>query len=261
MTQPYRIVRGLGGNGGTYVCRALAAMERVVLLSETNPSSANLFAFGLNPATQIEAHYRHLKLPRFTGNVAELGAPGVFGRYLETVSRACAEQGLFLVIRDYNYIDYIGTPMVWCVAGKSSLDAALSTAEKRDVLLIRHPVRQYLSLISHQPLNALDHRSFLRAYRRILDIHAQASRFKYESMFSDFDAQLHLLAKRLQVPADDSYKSRLPRVAWITGHQAGKSRQTALPPDPRMEIPVDLLKLFRRSQDYRKICSACDYDV
>src|ERR1043166_4071990 len=56
MTQPYRIVRGLGGNGGTYICRALAAMERVVLLSETNPSSANLFAFGLNPATQIEAH-------------------------------------------------------------------------------------------------------------------------------------------------------------------------------------------------------------
>ena len=42
------IIRGLGGNGGTFLARAIAAMQGTVLLSETNPLTANLFGFALN---------------------------------------------------------------------------------------------------------------------------------------------------------------------------------------------------------------------
>lgn len=261
MTELFRIIRGLGGNGSTYICRALAAMERVVLLSEINPSTANLFAFELNPATQIEANHSRLGLPTYAGHAAELGSPVLFGRYLVELNEACNERHHVLVIRDYNYVDYIGVPLVWPAAGKSSLDAALGKAARRDVLLLRHPIPQFLSLISHRELaNALDVRSFLRGYRRMLDVHADAKRFKYELVFRDFEPQFEQLARSLALPYDDSYKTRLPQLGWMTGHEAGKSLHDAVPPDDAGKAPADLLGQFRRSRDYREICSACDYD-
>src|SRR5271167_2447220 len=47
--QPLCVIRGLGGNGSTFLSRVLAALNGVMLLSETNPASANLFGFELNP--------------------------------------------------------------------------------------------------------------------------------------------------------------------------------------------------------------------
>lgn len=262
MTELFRIVRGLGGNGSTYVCRALAAMERVVLLSETNPSTANLFAFELNPATQIEANYLRLGLPAYAGHAAELGSPTLFGRYVAELNEACKERRHVLVIRDYNYVDYIGVPLVWSASGKSSLNAALGDAARKDVLLLRHPIQQFLSLTSHRELaNALDTRSFLRGYRRMLDVHADAKRFKYEFVFRDFETQFERLAKSLGLPYDDSYKTRLPQLGWMTGHEAGKSLHHAVPPDDTGKASADLSRQFRRSRDYREICSACDYDA
>jgi hypothetical protein len=262
MTELFRIVRGLGGNGSTYICRALAAMERIVLLSETNPSTANLFAFELNPATQIEANYLRLGLPTYAGHAAELGSPHLFGRYVAKLNEACNDRGHALVIRDYNYVDYIGVPLVWSASGKSSLDAALGDAAKKDVLLLRHPIPQFLSLTSHRELaNALDMRSFLRGYRRMLDVHADALRFKYELVFRDFETQFGQLVSSLALPYDDSYKSRLPQLGWMTGHEAGKSLHDAVPPDDAGKASAALLGQFRRSRDYREICSACDYDT
>src|ERR1700733_12956124 len=146
---PTRIIRGLGGNGSTFLARVIAAMDKTVLLSESNPASANLFSFALNPVTQIRSNYRHLDFPDYEGNIAELGAPHLFGKYIDWLTARCAAIDHILVIRDYNYADYIGTPFCFGAARHSSLDVALANSELRDILLIRHPVRQFLSLISH----------------------------------------------------------------------------------------------------------------
>ena len=102
---PLRVIRSLGGNGGTFLSRVLAAQEDVVLLSETNPASANLFAFELNPVQQLGAHYAQLELSPYEGNMAELGAPSRFGAFIRQLAEDCAARDRHLIIRDYNYAD------------------------------------------------------------------------------------------------------------------------------------------------------------
>lgn len=260
MPQPFRVIRGLGGNGSTFLCRALAAMQDVVLLSETNPLTANLFRYALNPAMQIERNYR--ELPRYDGNLAELGAPPLFGAYAELLRQKCDELGLHLVIRDYNYVDYIGSPFVWSRPGQSSLDAALTGAAIRQLILIRHPIPQFLSLQSHPELvRALDYHVFLDGYRKLLDIHPSAAWFKYETVFSSFDSSLVEIADHLDMRVDDEWTTRLPEVTWITGSQIAKKKtQAETPPRPSEYADPVVRQMFRAEQTYREICKLCGYE-
>lgn len=238
-------------------------MERIVLLSETNPLSANLFGYALNPAVQIDRNYAWLGFPPYPGHVAELGAPTLFGEYVTQLNAQCEALGRFLVIRDYNYADYVGSPFAWPLPRRSSLDAALQGAGTNEVLLIRHPVAQYLSLRSHDELvRAIDYRVFLEGYRRMLAVHAEAKRFKYEAVFVDFERQIRTLAAALDLTVDDSYRTRLAEVTWITGSEIAKTKGAAEPPK---EIPsaaaLGARELFRQDKNYVRICEECDYEI
>jgi hypothetical protein len=212
---PIRVIRGLGGNGGTFLSRVLAALEGVLLLSETNPASANLFAFDLNPVKQLGAHYHELELPPYPGNMAELGAPPLFGAFVRQLAEECATRGRHLIIRDYNYADYIGTPFIWRPSGESSLDVALPGVELRDLLLIRHPVSQYASLTSHAELrHVLGHDAFLAGYRLLLERHPAAWRIRYEDLFGAFDDMVAKIARYFELPVGTGWQERLPEIDW-----------------------------------------------
>jgi hypothetical protein len=261
MTQPFRVIRGLGGNGGTFLCRVIAAMQNVVLLSETNPLTANLFRYALNPAVQIERNYGNKGFAKYAGHIAELGAPSLFGEYVSGLREACDKGGLHLVIRDYNYVDYVGSPFVWSLPRHSSLNAALK-GTMREIVLLRHPVPQFLSLRSHAELaRALDYRVFLDGYRRLLEMHGDALWLKYETMFSTFDRLINEIADELEIPFDESWPARLPEITWITGSQAAKNKQRPeSPPEIWPHGDPQLRQLFLAEESYRKICELCGYE-
>jgi hypothetical protein len=260
MPQPFRVIRGLGGNGSTFLCRALAAMQDVVLLSETNPLTANLFRYALNPAVQIEKNYRDL--PRYDGNIAELGAPPLFGAYVTLLRDKCDALNRHLVIRDYNYVDYIGSPFVWSLPRHSCLNAALPDAPLREIVLIRHPIPQFLSLRSHPELTrALDYRAYLEGYKQLLEVHAEAAWYKYEMVFSAFDRNLVEIADHLDLPLDERWSERLPEVTWITGSQIAKNKHRAeVPPRPSEYADPVLRQMFRSEESYQAICKVCGYE-
>ena len=257
---PLRVIRGLGGNGGTFLSRVLAAQEDVVLLSETNPASANLFAFELNPARQLDAHYAPLELPPYEGNMPELGAPPLFGAFIRQLAEDCAARDRHLIIRDYNYADYIGTPFIWRPSGVSSLDAALDGAETRDLLLIRHPVSQYASLASHPELqNVLTPEAFLTGYRQLLHRHPLGRRLRYEDLYGAFEDNLAEIGHYFELTIDEAWPDRLPTIDWITGHELGK---TAVRPDAaRQALDPEIRDTFRTLSDYQLVCRFCGYDI
>jgi|GEM_PF-6112981 hypothetical protein len=257
---PLRIIRGLGGNGSTFITRVLATIEKVVLLSETNPLSANLFSFSLNPVTQIGNNYQHLDFAKYSGNISELGAPNLFGAYIAGLMAECHSFGKILTIRDYNYVDYIGTPFIWPVPRRSSLDAALTNIPTLEILLIRHPIPQFMSLLSHPELsNVLDYREFLEGYRTMLDQHRAARVIRFEDVFSAFDRWMPEIAAHFSLPLPLEWKTRIRSVSWVTGHDLGRS---SVQPEPKQQpIDSEMRDLFRPFEDYRAICEKCGYEA
>jgi hypothetical protein len=256
---PLRIIRGLGGNGSTFLSRVLASLDNVVLLSETNPLSANLFAFGLNPVRQIESNYPQLDFGPYAGHVAELGVPALFGRYIERLHAHCLARNLALVIRDYNYVDYIGTPFTMSAPGRSSLDVALSDVPLRQILLIRHPAAQFLSLAAHPELkNGLEIRGFLTGYRGILDDYGESGLTRYEDVFARFEDGIRRIADELRLPYAPGMLDRLASTDWMTGNEKGKS--TLGPRAMPAPLTDEARAPFRSFADYRAICDACGYE-
>jgi hypothetical protein len=167
------------------------------------------------------------------------------------------------VIRDYNYADYIGAPFVWPPIGKSSLDFSLgSDVEKLDVVIIRHPVTQFLSLRAHKPLQrALTVNAFLRGYRTLLDVHGNAAVFRYEDVFGAFDNQFTALLSALRLERDPQWEERLPLVTWIRGNEEGRAKNVPeKPSDPLSGVEASLREEFLSDENYRNVCDRCQYE-
>ena len=146
----FRVLKTLGGCGGTIISRALAANGAVVM-SEVNPRSAQLFGCGLNPLVQLQANYPDLLPPSWRGvDPHVMGKPELFGMLMADVHDNSRRP---LVIRDYSYVDYIGTPFVWPAPERSSLEPALLPYGLiRTVILVRRPSACLRSLLRHGSL-------------------------------------------------------------------------------------------------------------
>jgi len=262
MTLRIGVLRGLGGNGGTFVTRALAALPSTVVLSETNPRSANLFGYALNPVGQVAQRYPSLGERMPDEHPAALGSPALFGAYLEKIARSCRDQGLRLIVRDYNYVDYVGTPFVWPTSFDSSLDAAVKHIRGRvelvECALIRHPLDQFASLRRHVVLStALDPRCFLIGYLAFLRAHGK-TRYRFEDVFADFTGSIEAIAESLELPYDPGFLDRIGSIA-ITGHVRGLESTQPIPPAARSEEVLSLRTHLLREKLYRKACKQAGY--
>ena len=160
------VLKALGGCGSTLMNKLLGALPESLVLSEVNPRSAQLHSYGLNPLAQL-MNWR----PDLAGELAEfelveLGDRRRFSDFICKLYDLLSQRGERLIVRDYSYIDYVGTPYLDPAPENSSLRAALGRHfSLSEVLLVRHPVDQFASLLRHsQVKNVLTPRVFLRAY-------------------------------------------------------------------------------------------------
>jgi hypothetical protein len=73
----------------------------------------------------------------------EIGYPPRFGEMLERLYIAVKDRGLTLIIRDYNYVDFIGIPFIWPVPYDFSLTNPLAAES-----------RSWISFLSDPPLHS-----------------------------------------------------------------------------------------------------------
>ena len=184
---PLPVLRSLGGCGGTLVARVFSALPELVVLSETNPRSAALYHAQAQSADANSRVVPGLAERLADFNEHEVGYPPLFGKMIETLYASAAEQGLRLVVRDYNYVDFIGVPFIWPVPMDLSLDAAVADHfALESAVLVRHPAAQLASLRKHRAVqNVLTAERFLRGNLAFLAATRGSPIYHYEDLAND----------------------------------------------------------------------------
>jgi hypothetical protein len=207
------------------VGRVIAAQPDVVLLSETNPRSVALFSGLLNPVVQIRKWNPSLAPSVAEFDEHEIGYPARFGEMLERVHASAQSQGFRLIVRDYNYVDFVGVPFIWPVPMDVSLDLALAGRfEPVSTLLVRHPARQLASLWSHRAIGpVLSADRFLGACQAFLDVFRDVPWFRYEDLIGDPHNVFPRMLAILGVPWDSAALERFSSIENVTGNMRRKS--------------------------------------
>lgn len=248
-----RLLHHMARSGGTVICRCLASMDGVVLLSEIHPRGRRMF----DPLRQAHEWYGLLSAADVAGIRAN---PPDFVSAVELVARRCAETGRTLVIRDWSHLDYTGVPFV-VPAYRSLLAEAL--ANRFDLVrcsTVRHPVDQWLSL-SAKPVfrDQLGPRRFLRGVRRFTDL-AQTTGFeRFEDFTEAPDPVLERLCAALELKFDPGYAARWSGYTNITGDVLPGRSGDAIRSLPRKPMAPEALERFRSMPGYDEIIAALGY--
>jgi hypothetical protein len=254
------ILRGLGGCGGTLVSRVLSAIPKVLLLSETNPRSAHLYGGMLNAIEQIRKWHPALAPVIADLDPGEIGYPPHFGIFLQRIHVAAERDDRTLIVRDFNYVDFIGVPFVWPVPNDFSLDRAIAGCfAPRQAVIIRHPADQLASLRSHAAIRpVLRADRFIDAYQAFLSAAGSAPRFRYEDLVADPANGFPTLAVTLGIPWHPVALDHFSQVESVTGNMQ-KRNETRISAGVRSAAALDAERELAESPHYSTLIETLGY--
>jgi hypothetical protein len=254
------ILRGLGGCGGTLVSRVLSAIPKVLLLSETNPRSAHLYGGMLNPIEQIRKWHPALAPVVADFDPGEIGYPPRFGVLLQLIHLAAERANRVLIVRDFNYVDFIGVPFVWPVPNDLCLDLAIAGCfAPTPAVIVRHPADQLASLRSHAAIRSvLSTHRFIEAYQAFLSAAGSAPRFRYEDLVGDAANEFPALAASLGIPWDPIALDHFSQVESVTGNMQ-KRNETKINVGIRSRAALDAERELVESPGYNALIETLDY--
>lgn len=206
-----RLLHQMARSGGTIICRCLATMENIVLLSEIHPLGVQMF----NPLHQAAQWYGLLNSRDL--QMAHGGSLN-FVQAIRLIWTRCREQDKQLVLRDWSHLDYTGVPFVRPVFRSLLAEALQSEFELVRFSTVRHPLDQWLSL-SRQDVfrKKLGPAKFLRGYNRFAASAAETGFIRYEDFTGDSDGELGRLCVALDLEFDPGYRKRWWNYTNITG--------------------------------------------
>jgi hypothetical protein len=254
------VLRGLGGCGGTLVSRVLSAIPKVLLLSETNPRSAHLYGGMLNPIEQIRKWHTGLAPVVADFDLGEIGYPPHFGILLQRIHEAAERGDRTLIVRDFNYVDFVGVPFVWPVPNDFSLDLAIAGCfAPRQAVIIRHPADQLVSLRSHAAIRpVLRADRFIEAYQAFLSAAESAPLFRYEDLAADPVNVFPALALSLGVPWHPVALDHFSQVESVTGNMQ-KRNETRISVGVRSAAALDAEHELAESPRYNTLIETLGY--
>jgi hypothetical protein len=226
------VIRTLGGCGGTLLARLFAALPNTILLSETNPRSCMLYGGMLNPIVQIRKWHPALADAIADFDEYEIGFPPRFGEMLERILVACSARNLTLIVRDFNYVDFIGVPYLWPNVSDFSLDLAITGRFRPvDFLLVRSPAAQLASLRTHGAIGpVLTAQRFIDGYRAFLAAARGMPVFRYEDLVADPASSFRAMCTTLGVACDESAFERYTSIDTVTGNMVRKGDRSISAP-------------------------------
>jgi len=233
------LIHSLGGCGGTLLAQCIGVLQNVVLLSECNPLSATLFDYNLNPYVQIQKWYPDVfAAVKDKFSAEDLQSADHFRHFITLVKSILDEKNHYLIIRDYNYIDYFGIPFLDRPPLYSNLIKSLANAfPVKQTILIRHPLHQYNSLRSHGILkDVLSPDIFLEGYDRFLNDFEGCKIIKYEDMVSHPGESISYLSGFLEVPFSKDFMTKFHTNQSVTGNFKRMGETKISLPAQKMEM-------------------------
>jgi len=254
------IIHTLGGCGGTLLSRCIGVLPGVALLSEINPDSVKLFSH-FDPLYQDKT-WLHLLVATDTERFArmDLGNTESFRELMGTFHVRANASGRHLVLRDYNFVDFVGVPYTANPPKRLILYTALPAGvPTQAVAFIRHPVDQWSSLCKHEHVRTvLTPAAFCEAYAAFLDELGGIPAYKYEDFVRRPGTELQAICSDLALPFDPLFAERFHAFDYVTGDFTRHHEKAISPPQER-SLSASILDDFRSSAAYRRILRATDY--
>jgi hypothetical protein len=172
--------------------------------------------------------------------------------------RACAAER-HLVIRDYSYIDFIGTPFISDPPRRlvvlTALPPSVSTVS---VALVRHPIDQWVSLCKHEQVKAvLKPGSFCDAFAAFLESFGTKRIYKYETFVQNPHGELRAICDDLALEFDPSFIRRFHEFNQVTGDFTRLDETISAPREK--VLPPELIAEFHASPSFRYILRTTGY--
>ncbi len=254
------ILHTLGGCGGTLLSRCIGSLTNVALLSEVNPSSVKLFP-EFDPIYQ-DRNWNHLLSPadleRFS--TMDFSESGAFRELCATLYARSVESGRYLVLRDYNYVDFVGVPFCELPPRELTVYSALPAGiPTRCIALIRHPMDQWASLRKHQIVSeVLTPGVFCQAYATFLSALNDIPIYMYEDFVEEPQRCFQSMCDDLGLPFDPGFVERFHSFDSVTGDFSRHQEKSIVAP-PRRSFSSDVLEEFAASAAFASILSATGY--
>jgi hypothetical protein len=254
-----RLIHTLGGSGSTLLSRCLAVLPGVALLSEVNPAAVKLFP-SFDPLYQ-DANWLHLltnsDVERFSG--MDLGQTETFRALIQVFYDRARSSNRHLVIRDYNYVEFIGAPYTTTPPRRMLLrDALPSAIPTSSIALIRHPTDQWISLSKHLQPSDVSPRAFCDAYAAFLRELGTTPVFKYEEFIANPEDQFRSMCRHLHLPFAPSFKEDFHQFDGVTGDLSRlRDQSIALP--PRKSVPPEVMEEFQSADSFHFILANTGY--
>jgi hypothetical protein len=250
----------MGGCGGTLLSRCLGVLPGVNLLSEINPASVKLFP-QFDPLYQDRNWLRLLHasdLDRFAA--MDLGQTECFRELIRVFHERAVAAGGHLVLRDYNFVDFVGVPYTSHPSRRLTIYSALpSHIPVRAVAFVRHPADQWSSLCKHQHVRTvLKPAWFSEAYAAFLREVEPMPRFRYEDFVERPAESLRTMCNELALPFDPAFSERFQQFASVTGDFTRQDDPSISLPPPKT-FPPEILEEFRSSAAYVRVCRDAGY--
>jgi hypothetical protein len=255
-----QIVHTLGGCGGTILSRCIGVLPDIALFSEINPASVNLFDT-FDPLYQ-DRNWTHLlgesDLDHFSR--LDLAEPSSFQQLIQALYDRAVEKRRRLVLRDYNYIDFVGVPFCDDPPQRLTLYSALpANIPTRPIAFIRHPVDQWSSLCKHDIVrDALPPAHFCGAYAAFLKELGSIPKHKYEDFAADPSCSMQTICRDLGLVFEPGFLQRFQQFDNVTGDFT-RQHETSISAPRRRSVPAHILDEFRACNAYGKILSATGY--
>ena len=248
-----RVIHHMARTGGTLICRCLASMDNVVLLSEIHPLGLRMF----DPLRQAHEWYGLLT----EQDIASLRQrPLEFAEAILLLHQRCSEQGKQLVLRDWSHLDYTGVPFVRPAFRSLLAEALLPGFSLLQIATVRHPLDQWISL-TRQPVfrDKLPVADFLSGALHFARFAVDCGYIRYEDFTREHDASLVQLCEALELPFDPQYRTRWRDYTNITGDvlpgRAGKD----ITPLPRQAVGPEEMRRISEQHDYQQILQLLNY--
>ncbi len=254
------IVHTLGGCGGTLLSRCLGVLPGTALLSEVNPSSLKLYPH-FDPLHQNDK-WLHLLTEGESERFSQMDLSVIenFRSLIDVLHDSAGRTGRHLILRDFNYIDFIGVPFSAQPPGRRTLyDALPGSLPYASVAFIRHPIDQWISLRKHPELRAsLTPSIFCAGYAAFLQNLGSTRFYKYEDFVAHPEAELQAICRDLCLPFEPLALGRFHTFDSVTGDFT-RLRDEAISLPSKLPIASSTLNSFRASASFPRILSATGY--
>lgn len=255
MPSTIRTIHQQACTGGTIICRCVAALPTVAILSEISPLG------GLHsPAKYFDPFDVLVKFIKSypSARPDQDTMCRLFGGQLLQAEELARQAGLSLVARDHSHSAYMRE---WELIGARSafLDACSPFQQIHSLITVRYPFSSYMSVKRNKWEGVIrDYKDYCCRYMRFLDHHENIKIFKYENFCIDPHSVLRDICYELDLRYSPSFDPAW-KVQTITGNSGRMKDATQIQSLAFPHWSAENAEALLRNTPHKELCERLEY--